>query len=276
MINFRDEEQPFFIYAHYRNDTGQPFYIGRGKKRSESRSPTINSVYERAFSKKDRGSYWSNVVSKYGYTVEILLDNLTYEEANEKEIEFIARYGRKRSKTGILVNMTDGGEGNVGCSPKESTRKLLSEINTISLEKALFDNSYPCPITGCHHWAGSFTRGRAYINQNKKSYPAAKFLYEHYNSTKLKKGQLVFNSCKNTNCVNPDHFELGDYKTRKKPHRSTYRQHRQVLTESVVREIRAFKSENPSLGPTYIAKKFGFSLPSISQMLSNKCWKWVV
>lgn len=93
------------LYRHIRLDKNEPFYIGIGKKTS------------RAYFKHSRNKYWNNVVSNTDYEVEIMLDDLTWEEACEKEKEFIKLYGRKNNGSGILANMTDGGEGTLGRKP---------------------------------------------------------------------------------------------------------------------------------------------------------------
>lgn len=90
------------VYRHIRLDTNQPFYIGIGTKT------------KRAYSKHKRTSYWTNIVNKSDYEVEILFDDLTWEDACKKEKEFIALYGRIDDNTGILVNLTDGGDGSYG------------------------------------------------------------------------------------------------------------------------------------------------------------------
>ena len=93
-----------YVYRHIRLDKNEPFYIGIG----------TDVGYKRAYSKHSRNKYWDRVVGKTKYEVEILLDNLTKEEAKQKEIEFIALYGKKLNKTGTLVNITDGGESTNG------------------------------------------------------------------------------------------------------------------------------------------------------------------
>jgi hypothetical protein len=80
-------------------DSGLPFYIGIGK--------TIRRVK----SKRSRNKYWRHIVNKYGYNVEILHTNISWEEACELEKEYIKQYGRSDLGLGPLVNMTDGGEG---------------------------------------------------------------------------------------------------------------------------------------------------------------------
>jgi len=103
------------IYRHIRLDINQPFYIGIGKTK------------KRAYSIYGRNPMWKAITSKTNYEVEILIDELTWEQACEKEKEFIALYGRKDLGTGILVNMTDGGDGNQNYS--EEVRKKISEKN---------------------------------------------------------------------------------------------------------------------------------------------------
>ena len=92
-----------YVYRHIRVDTNMPFYIGIGS----------DTTYKRAFTKDRRNPHWKNIAKK-GYTVEILLDNLSWVEACEKEKEFIQLYGRTDIGTGVLCNKTDGGEGFLG------------------------------------------------------------------------------------------------------------------------------------------------------------------
>jgi hypothetical protein len=110
-----------YVYRHIRLDKNEPFYIGIGK----------DATYKRAYqsSKTKRSEFWHNIASK-GYEVEILMDDLTWEQACEKEKEFISIYGRKDLGTGILVNLTDGGEGVIELSKEsiESIRKKLTGL----------------------------------------------------------------------------------------------------------------------------------------------------
>lgn len=108
-----------YIYQHIRLDNNQIFYIGIG---GEDNSPSTN--YGRAYSHNSRNKHWHNIVNKVGFKVEILFENLNWEDACLKEIEFIKQYGRMDLKTGILVNMTEGGEGVP--NPSEETRKKKS------------------------------------------------------------------------------------------------------------------------------------------------------
>lgn len=106
-----------YIYRHIRLDKNEPFYIGIGNDEN----------YKRSKIKSNRSIYWKNVTNKTVYEVEILLDNLTWEQACQKEIEFILLYGRKDLSTGTLVNMTNGGEGTPGIKRSEEYKLKLSE-----------------------------------------------------------------------------------------------------------------------------------------------------
>ena len=98
------------LYRHIRTDKNTPFYIG------------IGETEERAHSKKNRTKIWKNIANK-GYETEILFDDLTWEQACEKEKEFIALYGRRDLGTGTLVNLTDGGEGTLGYRHTEEAKE---------------------------------------------------------------------------------------------------------------------------------------------------------
>ena len=110
-----------YVYRHIRLDKNEPFYIGIGK----------DDTYKRAYqsSKTKRSDFWHNIASK-GYEVEILMDNLTWEQACEKEKEFISIYGRKDLGQGSLVNLTNGGDGAIEISKEsiESIRKKLTGL----------------------------------------------------------------------------------------------------------------------------------------------------
>jgi hypothetical protein len=102
-----------YVYRHIRLDKNEPFYIGIGEKE------------QRAYSTHKRSILWKRIVSKYEYEVQIIFDDLTWEQACEKEKEFIKLYGRIDLKTGCLVNLTDGGEGSLGYKhSKESLFKI--------------------------------------------------------------------------------------------------------------------------------------------------------
>ena len=102
------------VYFHRRNDTNEVFYVGIGKKR-------------RPYQTTKRSRFWNFIVDRVEYTIEIIHEGLTWDEACEYEKKYIKDFGRRDNGTGILCNMTDGGEGALGTACSEENKKLLSE-----------------------------------------------------------------------------------------------------------------------------------------------------
>ena len=98
----------YYVYMYLRED-GTPYYVGKGKG-------------NRAYKKSDRVILPPNDKSR----IKIVLTNLTEEQAFVNEKYFIAWYGRKDNNTGILRNLTDGGEGSSGAIISEETKKKHS------------------------------------------------------------------------------------------------------------------------------------------------------
>jgi hypothetical protein len=97
------------VYQWLRED-GTPYYIGIGNprrpykgRRSCGHPPSRDRII-------------------------ILHENLEWEEACRIERDLIAFYGRKDLGTGILRNMTDGGDGVV--NPSSHTKEKISKANT--------------------------------------------------------------------------------------------------------------------------------------------------
>lgn len=109
-----------YVYRHIRLDSGLPFYIGIGNDNKYK--------YSRAYFKSNRSDYWKRIVNKHGYEVEILIDDISWDDACNKESEFIKLYGREDLGTGILINKTDGGEGCVNGITKETRQKMAAKL----------------------------------------------------------------------------------------------------------------------------------------------------
>jgi hypothetical protein len=116
------------VYQHRRKDTGQIFYIGIGESKS------------RAYDKTGRNDIWNRITQETEYTVEIIKNNITREEAKNIERSLISEYGRIDKKTGILSNKSIGGEGdNIGGSGPlegwEDRQNILKDIERIIPEQ---------------------------------------------------------------------------------------------------------------------------------------------
>lgn len=109
-------ENKYYIYIHINLQTGEPFYIGKGKD-------------NRYKSKSGRSKFWKNIVNKYDYDIMFLEENLTEDESFEREVYWIKRIGRKDLGLGPLVNFTDGGEGRSGYMCSDETKQKLREKN---------------------------------------------------------------------------------------------------------------------------------------------------
>lgn len=128
----------YYLYRHIRLDKNEPFYIGIGTKKSQVKS--YESEYSRAFSKQRKNSkIWKLITKKTNYRVDILLESNDYNFIKEKEIEFIKLYGRINLDTGILANMTDGGDGTLGWIPTEENRY---NMKLSSLKKDYSDHGF--------------------------------------------------------------------------------------------------------------------------------------
>lgn len=116
-----------YVYRHIRLDKNIPFYIGVGVDDNEGK-------FKRSKAKEHRNDYWHRIIAKTDYRVDIIMNDLSWEEACEKEKELIKLYGRKDKSEGFLANQTDGGDGGAGVIVKPETREKIRQFQ-ISLDK---------------------------------------------------------------------------------------------------------------------------------------------
>jgi hypothetical protein len=98
----------YYTYAYIRPD-GTPYYIGRGKG-----NRAFDISHRVKVPSKDR--------------VLFLKQNLTYSEATDHEVYMIAVLGRKDLGTGILRNLTSGGEGRLGPKSRSECIKISESL----------------------------------------------------------------------------------------------------------------------------------------------------
>ena len=101
----------YYTYAYLREDR-TPYYIGKGQG---------NRAYRRSKKCIKPPKDKSRVI--------FLKQNLTEEDAFKHEIYMISVFGRKDLGTGILHNLTDGGDGSSGYVHSEETKRKISEAN---------------------------------------------------------------------------------------------------------------------------------------------------
>lgn len=110
-----------YLYRHIRLDKNEPFYIGIGSDR----------YFKRSKNTTHRNDIWKRIFNKTPYRIEILFDDMPLHEIKEKEKEFISLYGRIDNKTGILANLSAGGDGmfDVTQSVRDKISKATSGKN---------------------------------------------------------------------------------------------------------------------------------------------------
>lgn len=111
--------QGFYVYTHHRESTGEIFYVGKGNGK-------------RAWDATGRSRHWRSILKAHGVLVSILNDQLTEAESFNLEKKTIAYWGRKDLGLGLLINLTDGGEGASGYKQKEDEklRRTASILRT--------------------------------------------------------------------------------------------------------------------------------------------------
>lgn len=107
----------FYVYVHRTLDTGKIFYVGKGKA-------------NRAWTEKGRNRHWNNVATKHGFTVEIVFNLLTEDQAFRLEEEIISQYGLDQ-----LTNQTLGGVSTTGYRHSITDRKNMSNLAKDRLQR---------------------------------------------------------------------------------------------------------------------------------------------
>lgn len=141
-INTRmDESRKYYVYAWIDANNNLPFYIGVGSHISGIK---LQRKYARAYhihyadSNTKRLAFCQIYANKLKsndnpHIVKILHDNLTLDERLTHERELIELYGRRTENTGILCNITEGGEANPMHCPaiREKHAKIMKNIINI-------------------------------------------------------------------------------------------------------------------------------------------------
>lgn len=158
------------VYKHTNKINGKS-YVGITSRKPEQRWGKNGIHYANA--SKSNGCFY-NAILKYGwdnFTHDILLENLSYEEACEEERNYIKIYN---SKVPNGYNLTNGGEGTTGFVPTQEWRDRRSELvtkgNNPKAKRVIYDGMIFDTVVDCAEFLGvtsdhiyRWVRGRSII-----------------------------------------------------------------------------------------------------------------
>jgi len=101
----------YYVYIHFNKETKEPFYVGRGQRYR------MNQTYKRS-------EEWKEIVSNFGYYIELVAENLTSVEADVIERKYIKDL---RDNGSLLVNKTSGGQAGYVYEFSEEHKEKLSK-----------------------------------------------------------------------------------------------------------------------------------------------------
>lgn len=146
------EENKWCVYKHTNKNNGK-VYVGITSLKPEKRWNKGNG-YKRC-------SLFYRAIQKYnwdGFKHEILFENLSEQDAINKEIELIEKYQSNNCNFGY--NLASGGEGTTGVTPSENTLEKMRLNNT-------GENN---PMFGKHH-TGEARKIMSELKKGKKLSP---------------------------------------------------------------------------------------------------------
>lgn len=120
----------FYVYAWQYPD-GRTFYVGKGVKDRDIREKSHNPIFTRILAKIRRDGGEPRIVRWH--------EGLREDDAHQLEKAYINLFGRRNIRTGVLANLTDGGEGTSGHVTSNEARAKLSAAkkgNTFNLGRS--------------------------------------------------------------------------------------------------------------------------------------------
>lgn len=170
----------FYTYVYKRTD-GTPFYIGKGHGKRlnqhlyDARGSRKNNLLVIKIIRKMLRNGEEPIIEK-------LIDNIDEELALFIEQECIDKYGRINNGTGILANLTDGGEGSSGYVVSDEKKKKTSE--TMKGTRGGKNN----PFYGKKHNKETLAKMSESIKANPTKYwLGKKFSEEHLEKLRIQK-----------------------------------------------------------------------------------------
>jgi hypothetical protein len=161
----------YYVYALIDPRNQLPFYIGKGKivDNQGRKYRRVKDHQKIAGNNKLKNSVSKKILQEFGeIPYKIIKEGLSELESFDLEKGLIAQYGRRDLGSGILTNLTDGGEGQSGLVRSEIFKKKISERN-----KEYYRN-HPNPFLGKKHSEESrikMSKGqKRYLKDNKNSF----------------------------------------------------------------------------------------------------------
>lgn len=128
----------YFVYTHSIVSTNQIFYVGIGTYHYKNRPYRAFNFHARA-----RNFLWINIFNENNKEciVKIILESNDLNEVYSKEIELISQYGKLIDNSGILANISDGGEfmgfkgKPIACYTRDGNfYKIFEDVKSATLE----------------------------------------------------------------------------------------------------------------------------------------------
>lgn len=154
LVNHTTNSALYYLYRYIRLDKNEPFYVGVGKRYKGK------TDFTRAKASHKHNSICMAIIAKTDYQIEIIEESNDYIFIREREKELISQYGRKHNHSGILANMTAGGDGcldhpNIQCYKKcyvyTKEGAFFKEFESITAAARYFDVDDQCISNAIKH-----------------------------------------------------------------------------------------------------------------------------
>lgn len=199
----------YYVYELWNPIKNLPFYVGFSFRKKRPQQHIDEALRENSEHKVGANRYkifTIRDIESQGYSVEIRIVYRTFNKSSviNKEIELIAKYGRKDKGLGPLTNMTDGGEGAGGSRIITETEKQKRSKNKLGKSyEELFGIKKAIIIKN------KIREKRTGYKSNKPAWNAGLSKENHPSIAKISdhnKGKVPYNKGKRMTDINPDYI----------------------------------------------------------------------